>query len=670
LSLSANHAPSLSAPSSETLDSLGVQAGTKKFWEGIRTSSAESHRSQWYGPLSTFYFIGRMSAYLGTVLEQPQADHDIQPNSASRTFTSPTSNTRTSGNSEESVLSTDLSTAGNYLTGTQEDYFLGLFWESYHCTIQILDETEFREHYRSLWQTSSSSRKSSALVDIILAVCMQYGLAFLPRENAGTETKADVDSNDASIAGRWYYRRSQMLLVSELERPAVMTLQCHIFTVVYLCNASFQNMAHSALALAVRTAHMLGLHLEPPEYMPRAQKELRKRLWWTLYSIESKTCMKLGRPWCASISQVTCELPADDRELALLSGSKFASYGENMTWLTYSLLNTKLVLAARAVYVAFSGKCADILAANDEKSLYNDSQSLKVCAEFLTSQMDTLQHWLHNVPDAMKTKRKNAGEPLSTDQSALDVEPFAPLWLQRQRLLLELLYHNLSMNLYRPFICFPSATTADAGTSSSMSLLSLAVSSPPYCSPITEGHATSCVSHAIAITQIIHQILTSTNILSGLHEVFQWQWNATLSIIGFILAYPVAPSTSLARNAIKSAVTVFETFGNHFAVAASAANVTRSLVTKADFLIDHFRAGSATLATPLSDGLGLLPAYRGLVNQNAVDQVFPPLDNAPSEMFQIADATDLAFSVDSVYGFEPLYAGAGNLASSWAFTQN
>ncbi len=602
-----------------------------------------------------------MSAYLGVALQQPHLDHHMQPNSASKSFASPISPERE--NLEEITILSEGSTTGNSLTGTQEDYFLGLFWQSYHCTVQIIDEADFREHYKSLWATPGKSRKSSALVDIVLAICMQYGVAVLPPSGASTGPKVDVDHNDATIAGRWLYRRSQTLLTGELESPSITTIQCHILSVYYLCNASFQNMAHSTLALAVRTAHILGLHLEPPEDMPRNQRELRKRLWWTLYAVESKTCMKLGRPWLAQISQVTCSLPADDHELALLSGSNFTSFGENVTWLTYNLQNTKLILAARAVYVSFYEKCADVLSASNGKTLYSDFQSLKACAEFLSSSMQCLHTWLHNLPDALKTRRKDAGDPLSTDRSPLEVELFAPLWLQRQRLLLELLYHNLSMNLYRPFIYFSSA-------SNSYSLH-------------TEESATTCANHALAITHIMHQILVETDILSGWHEAFQWQWNATLSLIGFILAHPLNPSTPVVRKAIDSAISVFQKFGNHFAIAASAADVTHNLTAKADLLIDRFRGNLLTPTTPFSnttltcDGDGSnvdgLQSYNSsdIINGHSLDStgIISQLDDESSMMLQngMADSMEAAFTVDSFNGFGPFWADGGGMSGMWDF---
>ena len=634
------------------LDPLEEHGGSRKYWEGIYTRAAQSHQTQYYGPSSSFYFIGRMSSYLGTALQQPHLDHHMQPNSASRAFASPTSQAK--DNLDATDESTDVSTIGDYLTGTQEDYFLSLFWQSYHCTLQIIDEVEFKEHYKSLWATCGTSRKPSALVDIVLALCMQYGVAFVSRGNAATEPKPDVDSSDATIAGRWLYRRSQKLLTCELESPSITTLQCYIFSVYYLCSASFQNMAHSTLALAIRTAHILGLHLEPPADMPRNQRELRKRLWWTLYTIESKTCMKLGRPWSAQISQVSCSLPADDQELALLSGSNFAS-GQNITWLTYSLQNTKLVLAVRAIYIAFFDKCADILGAKDGTTFYSDPQTLEECAEFLLSSMKYIPIWLHNLPTALKTKRKGPGEPFSTDRSPLEMELFAPVWLQRQRLLLELLYHNLVMNLYRPFISFSTECSS--------------------CLPLAKANAFSCVSHAMAITHIMHQMLTETELLSGWHEAFQWQWNATLSMTGFILAYPLDPSTPLTRKAIDSAIAIFQKLGNNFAVAASAANVTRDLTAKADLLTDRFQRNLITPSPPSFNSIETLHTSSSpnaiTAQENSTGIVSQP-DEESSAMIQnaVAGSMDLAFTVDSFNTFEPLWSAADYMNGSWSFTQD
>lgn len=586
-----------------------------------------------------------MNSYLEVALQQPQSDHQLQPISASKAFASPLSSARCDVDDNHAPVEDPK--CEEYLTGTEEDYFLGLFWQSYHCTLQILDEANFREHYKSLWASNRISRRSSALVDMVLALCMQYGTASTPPQGGDPNPTTGIDSNDATLAGRWHYRRCHKLLTLESENPSISTVQCHIFSAYYLCIASYQNMAYVELALAVRVAQILGLHLEPSEDMMRAERELRKRIWWTLCALESKTCMKLGRPSSVQLSQVICSLPADDHDLALLSGSNFASLGENVTWLTYTLQNSKLVLASNTIHVAFYEKCATVLGANGIKSLYDDTQSLEVCAESLSSSMDHLKYWSRNVPEALKVNRKGDKRPFSTEVSAIDLERFAPLWLQRQRLLLELLYHNLTMNLYRPFIPFSPASTSNT--------------------PISEENAILCANHAIILTHIMHQTMTETEILRGWHEAYQWQWNAALSMIGYILAYPVSPSTSSVRIAIDSAIVVFEEFGKSFAVATSAADVTRNLTAKADILMKRFRMDSSSLDPSISHQVDASQA-----NQHDLDQgsdpnensfTFSPMEDGSCLLAQNAfvDPMDLAFAIDSFSGFEPLWGNGGDI---------
>ncbi|KAH8597330.1 fungal-specific transcription factor domain-containing protein [Bisporella sp. PMI_857] len=521
------------------------ESRSKRFGEGIHISTARSPQKTWYGSSSLFYFIGRINTFLTSALHQSHSTHRLLPNSASYLLDGPTA-VAADDQSNVSVPAGDLTSTGEYLSPTQEEYFLGLFWQSYYTSCPILDELEFKQHYQSLWATSDKERKPSALVDIVVAVCMQYGMALLPGNDRGsnTEARALVSNSDATIAGRWHYRRCQTLLSSQLESPTLATLQCHILSSIYLCCGSFQNMADNACTLAVRTAFMLGLHLEPPSAMPRKERELRKRIWWTLYVLESKMSMKLGRPFLLHRSSTACSLPSDDRETSIISGSGFAPLGENVTWLTWNLVNTKLILAARKAYTAF----------------YLDGPDTPYDGRHHAG-LQQLEEWLRNVPDAIKTKRQNNGIPFSTDLSDLDIEQFAPLWLQRQRLLLELMYHNLSTNFCRPSIEF-DRTSQHAS--------------------FPEETAVRCAAHAMALTHIMHQVITRTSILAGWHEAFQWQWNTAMTLVGFILAYPQASSTMEARKSIDLAVIVFETFGNSFAVAASAANILGDLITKMD----------------------------------------------------------------------------------------
>ena len=518
--------------------------------------------------------MSRLSSFIGTALQQPLIDHQINPNAACKVFASP--------NSPRANDQADAVPNIEYLSRVQEDYFLGLFWQTYHCTVPILNEIEFRKHYETLWVTTSSDysfRKPSPLVDIILALCMQYGMAFVPRRNLDQASRAHIDINDSSIAGRTFYHRCQTLLMLEAETQSLTTLQCYIYSAIYLRNASFVNTAYNTLAVAIRVAHNLGLHREPAKDLPQAQRELRLRLWMVIYMMECKACESLGRPWqIAQISQTACSLPSDNQSAAQLSGSNFVSHRENITWLSYHVQCAKLHVAIRAVYAAFDDKLAEISNSKSEKSFFEDAETQEDLAEFFMHKMRGVQNWVQNVPKALMTARKGNGEPLSTDRSSLEIDLSVPVWLQRQRLLLELLYHNLVMTLYRPFIRFRASSTPST--------------------PLADGHAISCLNHAVATTNIIHQVLQGNDILNGCHEAYQHQWTAALSLVGFSFGYPICSAAPSARKAIDTVKDVLDIFGNNFATAASAVNVILELTMKVDLFMDRFRTGIAHSLRP------------------------------------------------------------------------
>ncbi len=167
-----------------------------------------------------------------------------------------------------------------------------MFWQLYYCTVPIIDHACFKEHNDSLWalwQSHSLHRKPSALKDIVLALRIQYETASMTYGQA----KYAMDSEDTSIGGRWFYYRCQMLLSRERETPSLSTMQCYIYSAVYLWNASFFNLAHETLAIALRAAHTLGLHQKSSNHLPEAERHLFQRIWWNLFSLDTKACIDL-----------------------------------------------------------------------------------------------------------------------------------------------------------------------------------------------------------------------------------------------------------------------------------------------------------------------------------------------------------------------------------------
>jgi hypothetical protein len=294
-------------------------------------------------------------------------------------------------------------------------------------------------------------------------------------------------------------------------------------------------------------------------------------VWWSIYVLDTRMGINLGRPFILHQFDVKCSLPSDDHEVAALSGSSFSPLSCEVTWLSWTIYYIKLVVAARSIYTAFYGSYADL--SDDE-----NPQVREASAAFLVEQMRSLDSWAKGLPEALRTRRKGGGNPLSTDRRPLDMEQFAPSWVQHQRLTLELLYHNLCVTLWRPYVLYE---------------LVYASATSEYGSTIAELCANNCANHAMALTHIMRQVLTTTDILAGWYEAFQWQWNCAITLVGFALTRVGEPLGREARNTIVTAIEVLEIFGKSFAAGVSAANVLRKLRATVDHVTALFERGRA-----------------------------------------------------------------------------
>lgn len=264
------------------------------------------------------------------------------------------------------------------------------------------------------------------------------------------------------------------------------------------------------------------------------------------------------------------ELPDDSFEAAAvdISGSSLPPIGDDASWLSFNLLHIKLHIVFRNAHDTLHGVAAYVHSGN---SIWEDSRTLEDYAEMLSPYLEHLREWLDSVPPALKTSRQNGGVAFSTDGSILNTDLFAPVWLSRQRLLLELAYHQQAINLYRLFISFKALPTLGSKA---------------------EQMATRCAAHAICLTMIAHHVLSTSSILDGWHELFQWQWSAALALVGYTLVFPmenpVLPLSPVA--AIDLAVETMSRFADRLPPAASATNILSGLRMNIEFLREKLRA--------------------------------------------------------------------------------
>lgn len=513
-----------------------------------------------------------MTSFLSTIRRQPLAEDALNPPRNNKLLSH-----RNAAYMGQALSNQDLTSE---LSRTQQEYFLGLFWQYYHRTMPILHEGKFKEHYESFWSEPpavATPRQLSPLADIVLAVAVQLGTNFVPRDAGVHRTTREVNTQDASVAGLAYFCRCQVAMTDDLETPSLTTLQCYLLSVVYLNNASFPNAAYQILGLAARIAYILGLHEKPPDTLPKVEQELRRRIWWFLCSLDFKQFMESGRPYAVQ-SFGDEQYPDDSEELAKLSDIITFCPLKQITCLSFFVHLSKLCHAGRTIYTVFHKKLGDLNGSDSISNVYEDAKALECCAKFFPECLEPLRAWIQFLPTGLQMRRKRNGNALSTERLPVELESDLPLWLQRQRLMLELSYHKILTGLYRFFICFSSFQEASI--------------------PSTESHATSCVSHAIVMTSIIHQVLTETDLINGWYDAYYLQWDATLSIIGFIFAHPASSLTPAACKMLDVAVSIFDIYGSKFSAATRAADLTREMKSSAVQLAEqHHNSSLASVSS-------------------------------------------------------------------------
>ncbi|GME23366.1 uncharacterized protein K452DRAFT_208217 [Neofusicoccum parvum] len=540
-----------------------------------RSSLADAYTARpsasWNGVCSLPYFLRRMSLFLETALRQPQLD-----------IASHTHGTSTP------VFSAADGIGGDFLQRSQEDYFLDLFWQAHHFSYPIINELDFRKQYQALWANSApdAPRQPSPLADIVLALCVQLGTSFIPHAT-GPDTPLSQEPCYSTLAGFQYYQRCHALLAETMETPSITTVQCYIFSIVYLYEAGLLNRAQIMTGEAIMMAIILGLNSEPAPDEPEPQQEMTRRTWWSLYILDAQLGIEVGRPFMIVPSHSTCKLPSDSPEIARSLGPHYMFDDSGITWLGFQNQSLRLLDTIRDITSAFFAKCDAVVSEINAKDFYSNGAAREECARFLTEQMKQLSAWAKSVPVGYRMPRRG-GEPFSTDRSPLDLDHNVPIHYQRQRLLLELQYHLHALSLYRPFICFTPT--------------------PESSTPLSDSKATSSLTHAIALTNLLHQALTASEMLSGMTQVFRWQKNALFTMLGFAYTYPVSHHTAATRNAVSTAIAVVELYRGILPEASSVAAIARSLAANIDAIISGFRGGGRSRAAPATTAAAAPPA--------------------------------------------------------------
>ncbi|OBR16459.1 Thiamine repressible genes regulatory protein thi1 [Colletotrichum higginsianum IMI 349063] len=146
-------------------------------------------------------------------------------------------------------------------------------------------------------------------------VCL--ALAVFALGSQWTAMARPEDSRDENAAarhnfdpGRVFYDQARILIPDLIDRSCIRSVQATFILGVYLMPASAISASYVYMGLALRKALSIGLHQEPDDpALSSEEKEARRRLWWSIYSLERTVTIKLNRPRSIRQDIISARLP-------------------------------------------------------------------------------------------------------------------------------------------------------------------------------------------------------------------------------------------------------------------------------------------------------------------------------------------------------------------------
>ncbi|KAJ5381885.1 uncharacterized protein N7496_004313 [Penicillium cataractarum] len=354
-------------------------------------------------------------------------------------------------------------------------------------------------------------------------------------------------------------------------------MQCYCYLTLYLLDVGYHQAAYNMVGLGLRIAQSLNyMDARTGGYR---ECQLFRRIWWTLINLDFRCSRHVGKPVSINIDDLMCLRPGRE--------PTDVHFSNGLLFHTESIRLTAAVLAMNDSIDRYSAS----LPSGATEPTHIESR-----ASNLSSLLHHIRRWCDELPWAKDFANMHFDVPdLPTDPTeALTVETQdseQPPIINLLSTLLLLQYHNVMVGLHRVFIQFPSNPLV------------------PKSTPKADAHAATALNHALTMIKIAHHIMTSQDILHGLSELYQYLWNAVITIIGFMLAYPYCHRCPRAREYLHLALEIFDSAGTENFTAARAATLTRNLCTKVDTLVQVLNFTQLTPSTSSSSDPTTQPRF-------------------------------------------------------------
>ncbi|KIL94074.1 hypothetical protein FAVG1_02636 [Fusarium avenaceum] len=203
-------------------------------------------------------------------------------------------------------------------------------------------------------------------------VCLVLTIFALGSQWTSLERRGSPPTLPEGDPGQIFFQQASSLIPDILEDDSIRSIQACFILSVYLMPMNVVGTSYLYMTMALRKALSLGLHQNPDETLEERERESRRRLWWSIYSLERCTAIKLNRPRSVLSNSIEVPLPAPLQDLD--RGQKF---------------NNVLLQIAYARLITIMDMAVD-----PESTTADDGINERV-----TSLEDNLKEWKNSLPE-------------------------------------------------------------------------------------------------------------------------------------------------------------------------------------------------------------------------------------------------------------------------------
>ncbi|KAL2844151.1 fungal-specific transcription factor domain-containing protein [Aspergillus pseudoustus] len=187
------------------------------------------------------------------------------------------------------------------------DFLISVCLTHAHDVFFYVDQAQFLANVDQLYTDPSSSlRLDSGFVCLTLSI-LALGSQWTELERPSS-FPAHLRPNGGD-PGRVFYEEARTLIPDLIDRTSLTSIQAPFILGIYSLPDRALGSAYAYMGLALRKAVALELHQQTDALALDHEKQIRCRLWWSVYSLERTTAIKLNRPRSIDPDVISTPLP-------------------------------------------------------------------------------------------------------------------------------------------------------------------------------------------------------------------------------------------------------------------------------------------------------------------------------------------------------------------------